>query len=82
MPIVQNTSRLDYEVPTPRMGLVGVGIDNKVYLIGGKSGPYEPATDRSTLFHVNAIGKLTDKKKMYIGHRGGFSTVSKKLTPI
>lgn len=46
----ENASMSDYQVPTPRLGLVGVVIDNKVYLIGGKIGRYEPATDRNEIF--------------------------------
>ena len=53
---------------------------NRIAVIGYmRHSPYEPGTESSTLFHVDAIGKLIDKKKMNIGHRGGFSTVSRMM---
>jgi hypothetical protein len=40
-----------------------------------RDNPYDPSTDNSTLSHVDARGKLVDKKKMNIGHGAGFSKV-------
>ena len=51
---------------------------NRIAVIGiMRDNPYDAETDRSTMFHVDAIGKLTDKKKMFIGHESWFSTISR-----
>lgn len=57
--IKQYPSISNLQVPTPRMGLAGLRIDNSVYLIGGKEGPYKPATGLNEIFNFPSHRNIT-----------------------